>query len=55
MEAIMSKQAVNDPSKTIELREQQLDSVAGGAKTIDQSSPKLFTQCCSGQHFKDAS
>jgi type VI protein secretion system component Hcp len=51
----MSKQAANDQSKTIELSEQQLDSVAGGTKITDQSSPKLFTLCCSGKHFKDAS
>jgi hypothetical protein len=57
VEAIMSTQdrmihpAANDRSGLIELSEQQLDSVAGGTKTVDHASPSLFTHCCNGKHF----
>ena len=55
LEALMSKQ---DNIALVELSEQQLDHAAGGVhftKTVDQASPNLFAQCCTGKHIPSAS
>jgi type VI protein secretion system component Hcp len=43
------RQEVSDPSKPIELNDQQLEIVAGG-----KSSPHLFEACTTGKHFSTA-
>ena len=53
-EAIMSKQNSTIQSKLVELSEQQLDNAAGGTKTIDKASAKLFQSCATGEHIKSA-
>ena len=53
-EAIMSKQNSTIQSKLVELSEQQLDNAAGGTKTIDKASAKLFQSCATGEHIKTA-
>jgi type VI protein secretion system component Hcp len=54
LEAVMSKHAVNDRSEMTELSE-QLDNVAGGTKSVDKASAKLFQACATGEHIKTAS
>jgi type VI protein secretion system component Hcp len=54
LEAIMSKQAADNRLKPTELSEQQLDYVAGGTKSIDKASAKLFQACATGEHIKTA-
>jgi Type VI secretion system effector, Hcp len=53
-EAIMNKQDSTIQSKLVELSEQQLDNAAGGTKTIDKASAKLFQSCATGEHIKTA-
>jgi type VI protein secretion system component Hcp len=55
LEAVMSKHAVNDRSEMTELSEHQLDNVAGGTKSVDKASAKLFQACATGEHIKTAS
>jgi hypothetical protein len=50
---IVAQQA-DDQSKPVELNEQQLDMVAGGTKTTDKASTKLFELTATGTHIKDA-
>jgi len=54
LELIMSKPATDDQSKPVELSDKELDGVTGGdmhfTKTVDQSSPNLFTACCTGKY-----
>lgn len=40
-----------------ELSPEELSDVNGGSsvKTVDKSSPKLFTACATGEHIKTAS
>jgi hypothetical protein len=47
-------QEADDPSKTVELNEQQLDKVAGGTKSTDKAGAKLFELTATGTHIKDA-
>jgi type VI protein secretion system component Hcp len=54
LEVNMTKQAVDNRSKPIELSERQLDEVAGGTKKIDKASAKLFESCATGEHIKTA-
>ncbi len=37
-----------------ELSERQLESVAGGTKTVDAASPNLSAFCCNGKHIPAA-
>jgi hypothetical protein len=53
-DSIMNKQDSTIQSKLVELSEQQLDNVAGGTKTIDKASAKLFQSCATGEHIKTA-
>jgi type VI protein secretion system component Hcp len=45
---------LSEQFKPVELSDQQLDTVAGGAitKTVDAASPTLFQLCCTGKHFQ---
>jgi type VI protein secretion system component Hcp len=51
----MSKHAANNRYELTELSDQQLDNVAGGTKSIDKASAKLFQACATGEHIKTAS
>jgi type VI protein secretion system component Hcp len=50
LEAIMSEQLADDHSNLVGLSDKELDSVTGG----DSASPNLFTACCTGKHFDEA-
>ena len=43
---------LSEQFEPVELSDQQLDTVAGGAitKTVDAASPSLFKLCCTGKH-----
>ena len=46
---------LSEQFKPVELSDQQLDALAGGAiktKTVDAASPSLFKLCCTGKHFQ---
>ena len=50
----MSKHAANNRSELTELSELQLNNVAGGTKSVDKASAKLFQACATGEHIKTA-
>jgi type VI protein secretion system component Hcp len=54
LEAVMSKHAAKNRSELTELSEQQLNNVAGGTKSVDKASAKLFQACATGEHIKTA-
>jgi hypothetical protein len=43
---------LSEQFKPVELSDQQLDTIAGGAITVDAASPSLFQLCCTGKHIK---
>ena len=50
----ISRREANAQNRAVELSEQQLENVAGGTKTVDAASPKLFASCCNGKHIANA-
>jgi type VI protein secretion system component Hcp len=50
----ISRRQANVQNQVVELSEQQLENAAGGTKTVDAASPKLFASCCNGKHIANA-